>query len=105
MPNDGWNDLEYSFGSDGELNHRLSGLLNELCHVFRHHADGHWKSVYKPKYVELLAAEIQARPSLIRKLLALKDPVVSNVTHAAIFSLRFASQSASSAISGRSGSG
>ncbi|MEL6367895.1 MAG: hypothetical protein AAFR91_02265 [Pseudomonadota bacterium] len=84
MKNDGWTDLAYSFGNDEELNERLSALLNEVCHVFRHHAEGVWKDYDKPAYAKKLAAEIEARPSLIRKLLALKDPVVSNVTYAAI---------------------
>lgn len=84
MKNDGWNDLEYSFGTDEQLNERLSALLNELCHVFRHHPDGHWKSHYRPKYARLLADEIGVRPSLIRKLLDLQDRVISNVTYAAI---------------------
>jgi hypothetical protein len=84
MKNDGWSELEYSFGDDCELNQRMSALLNELCHVFRRHADGHWKDNYKPKYVKRLAKEFDARPSLIRKLLKLNDPVISNVTYAAI---------------------
>ncbi len=84
MVNDGWNDQEYSFGSDDELNNRISSLINEFCHVFRCHADGNWKSIYKPKYVEKMAKEITQQPSLIRKLLKLKDPVVSNITYAAI---------------------
>lgn len=82
--NDGMNEIEYSFGNDEELNGRLSKILNELCHVFRHHPDGNWKSIYKPKYAEMIAGEISGRPFLIRKLLALRDPVVSNVTYAAI---------------------
>ena len=84
MKNDGWHDEEYSFSKDQELNKRMSSLINEFCHVFRHHADGNWKSLYKPKYIEKMAIEISQRPSLIRKLLKFKDPVISNVTHAAI---------------------
>jgi hypothetical protein len=84
MKNDGWHDEEYSFSKDQELNKRMSSLINEFCHVFRCHADGNWKSLYKPKYIEKMAIEISQRPSLIRKLLKLKDPIVSNVTHAAI---------------------
>jgi hypothetical protein len=84
MKNDGWEDIDYSFSDDQELNRRMSLLINEFCHVFRYHADGNWKSIYKPKYVEKMAFEISQRPSLIRKLLKLKDPVVSNITHAAI---------------------
>ena len=84
MKNDGINDIEYSFGDDEELNKRISHLLNTICHVFRYHADGNWKEYYKPEYTETLAKEIEAKPSLIRKLVKLKDPVVSNVTYAAI---------------------
>lgn len=84
MKNDGWTDIAYSFGDDDELNERLSELLNEVCHVFQHHAEGVWKDYDKPAYAKKLAVEIEARPSLIRKLLAFKDPVVSNVTYAAI---------------------
>lgn len=84
MVNNGWHDQKYSFGDDNELNSRLSALINEFCHVFRAHADGNWKAVYKPKYAALLAVELRERPSLIRKLKALKDPVVSNIMYAAI---------------------
>lgn len=84
MVNDGWHDQDYSFGDDQDLNVRLSALINEFCHVFREHADGNWKAMYKPKYTELMATELNNRPSLIRKLISLKDPVVSNITYAAI---------------------
>ena len=84
MKNDGMNDLEYSFGEDLVLNQRISALINELCHVFRHHADGQWKDYYKPKYAEKMAIELSNKPSLIRKLLKLNDPVVSNITYAAV---------------------
>lgn len=84
MVNDGWNDQYYSFGDDQELNTRLSALINEFCHVFRAHSDGSWKTIYKPKYAAIMAKEIEKRPSLIRKLKVLKDPVVSNITYAAI---------------------
>lgn len=84
MKNNGWDRLEYNFGDDPDLNSRMSDLINEFCHVFRCHADGHWKNEYKPEYVKLLAVEIREKPSLIAKLIKLKDPVVSNVTYAAI---------------------
>ena len=84
MINKGWDDQEYSFGEDEQLNKRLSSLINEFCHVFHSHADGNWKKLYKPKYTEQLASEIKIKPFLIRKLLELKDPVISNVTHSAI---------------------
>lgn len=84
MKNDGIHDIEYNFSDDAALNERLSSILNEACHVFRWHADGNWKTEYKPRYAEILAKELKARPSLIRKLLKLGDPVVSNITYAAI---------------------
>jgi len=84
MKNDGWHDISYNFGDDETLNKEVSDILNEACHVFRHHADGNWKGIYKPKYATMLAEKIAGKPSLIRKLLKLKDPVVSNITHAAI---------------------
>ena len=78
------NEIDYDFGDDEELNKEMSFILNEAVHVFRHHADGNWKEYYKPKYANMLAEKISKRPSLIKKLLKLKDPVVSNITHAAI---------------------
>ena len=84
MKNDGWNDISYEFGDDEELNKKISFILNEACHVFRHHADGNWKETYKPKYTQMLAEQISLKPSLIKFLLKLNDPVVSNITHAAI---------------------
>ena len=85
MINDGINDKEYIFfEGDEDINHRLSSLINELCHVFRLHADGNWKEIYKPKYTEKMATEIAKKPSLIKKLLALKDPVVSNITYSVV---------------------
>lgn len=84
MKNDGWNDVAYDFGDDKELNEALSKLLNEAVHVFRHHADGTWKQHDKPMYANLLAEHLRKKPSLIRKLLKLNDPVISNITYAAI---------------------
>jgi len=84
VKNDGLNDIEYDFGDDTDLNIRLSYILNEAVHVFRYHLDGNWKAIYKPKYTAMLAAEILEKPSLIKKLIAFKDPVVSNITYAAI---------------------
>jgi hypothetical protein len=84
VKNDGLNDVEYDFGEDKDLNERLSFILNEAVHVFRYHVDGNWKAIYKPKYTALLAAEILKKPSLIKQLIALKDPVVGNIVFAAI---------------------
>jgi hypothetical protein len=84
LKNDGINEIAYVFGDDEDLNEKLSFILNEACHVFRHHADGNWKQIYKPKYANMLAELITKKPSLIKKLLKLKDPVVRNITHTAI---------------------
>jgi len=84
LKNDGIHDIAYDFGDDKELNEKLSFILNEACHVFRYHTDGNWKEIYKPKYANMLAEHILQKPSLIKKLLKLKDPVVSNITYAAI---------------------
>lgn len=75
------NDEEHSFGDNQGLDKRMSDLVNEFCHVFRYHADGNWKSAYKPGHVEKMAIEISSRPPFIRKLLVQKDPMVSNVTY------------------------
>ena len=84
MKSNGMNDISYDFGEDEELNNKMSSILNEACHVFRHHADGNWKEIYKPKYSGMLAEQITKKPALIKNLLKLKDPAVSNITHAAI---------------------
>ena len=84
VKNDGLNDIDYDFGDDKELNERISFILNETVHVFRYHLDGNWKEIYKPKYAAMLATEIEKRPSLIKKLVAINDPVVKNITYAAI---------------------
>lgn len=82
--NDGQRERKYSFGNEEADNRRLSQLINEFCHVFHCHADGNWQTVYKPEYAAQVCEEISRRPSVIRKLLAIDDPVVKNVTHAAI---------------------
>lgn len=82
--NYGFNDLYYEFSNEDSFNEELSFLLDQCCHVFRAHADGNWKTLYKQSYVKSLSVFIEKRPSLIRKLLALKDPVIQNITHAAL---------------------
>ena len=84
MKNDGWHDIDYQLTDDSELNENVSNILNKACHVFHLHADGGWKELYKPKYADMLAECLLQRKSLIRKLLKLRDPVVSNITYAAI---------------------
>lgn len=84
MKNNGMDYIEYNLTSDINLNQDLSKKINELIHVFKFHNDGKWKSHYKPKYIEMFSILIADRPSLIRKLLALKEPVVSNIVHSAI---------------------
>jgi hypothetical protein len=82
--NDGWTGVEYDFGVAPELNARVSDILNEACHVFRLHADGNWATQYKDRYALLLANEIAAHPSLIKRLLGTRDRVVKMVTYQAI---------------------
>ncbi len=74
----------YHLTSSAELNNEISSQINEVIHVFKYHNDGNWKSYYKPKYVRRFSNFIEERPSLIRKLLALKEPVVSNIVHTVV---------------------
>ncbi len=76
--------LIYHLTSSAELNNEISSQINEVIHVFKYHNDGNWKSYYKPKYVQRFSNFIEERPSLIRKLLALKEPVVSNIVHTVV---------------------
>lgn len=82
--NDGWNDVEYEFCVEPELNAKLSHILNEACHVFYHHADGYWQSRDKDRYAQMLAPEIVHRPSLTKRLLGTGDRVVKMVTYRAL---------------------
>ena len=82
--NDGSMSLEYKLLDDPERNSQLSFLLNEMCHVFRDHADGNWASTYKDKYASRLAAEIAEHPFLVGRLLGTGDRVIKMVTHRAI---------------------
>lgn len=84
MRNDGWREIDYEFGLDKETGSQLSALLNEICHVFHCHADGQWRSCYKPGFVERLGTFLARDPSLAGKLLGLGDRVISNVTYAAL---------------------
>jgi len=82
--NDGWRDVEYDFGVEPELNAKLGKILNEACHVFYYHGDGNWNAVYKDRYARLIAAEFEAKPSLIRKLLGTEDRVIKMIAYRAI---------------------
>lgn len=84
MKNDGLIDLYYDLCDNTDINQRLSNLINESSHAFQTHAEESWKTVYKPKYAAMYAAEIKASPFLISPLLSLRDRVVSNLTHAAM---------------------
>ncbi len=82
--NDGSMRIDYKLLDEPERNARLSFVLNEMCHVFRDHADGNWASSYKDKYARLLAAEIAEFPFLLGRLLGTGDRVIKMVTHRAI---------------------
>jgi hypothetical protein len=86
--NDGWNDIEYDLGEDPADSARVGALLNEACHVFRHHAEGTWQKHDKDAYAARLADEIHARPGLAGRLLATTDRVVKMLTHRALELLR-----------------
>ncbi|HEX2881990.1 MAG TPA: hypothetical protein VHO25_20870 [Polyangiaceae bacterium] len=82
--NDGWTEIAYDLGTNIEDSERISKLLNEACHVFRHHSDGHWKSDDKDAYAALLAAELRRRPSLAGRLLNTDDRVIKMLTYRAL---------------------
>lgn len=82
--NDGSMRLAYRLLEEAEPNSRLSHLLNEMCHVFRDHADGNWATTYKEKYASRLADEIARYPFLVGRLLGAGDRVIKMVTHRAI---------------------
>ena len=71
--NDGSADIDYDFGLPDADRSALASTLNEACHVFRHHADGHWVSLYKDRYVRDLVAHISAHPGLPHRLLRSGD--------------------------------
>ena len=82
--NDGSMSVAYQLLDEPQRNAKLSFLLNEMCHVFRDHADGNWASSYKDKYARLLGAEIAEFPFLVGRLLGTGDRVIKMVTHRAI---------------------
>jgi hypothetical protein len=82
--NDGFSDVDYDFGLPDADRRALASTLNEACHVFRMHADGHWASVYKDRFAGALAAHISAHPGLPHRLLRSGDRVIAMVTHRAL---------------------
>ncbi len=82
--NDGWTDVEYDLGTDPADSARIGAVLNEACHVFRHHAEGTWVTHDKDAYASSLADEIRNRPGLVGRLLATNDRVVKMLTHRAL---------------------
>jgi hypothetical protein len=82
--NDGWTDESYDFGHGGELNQKISGILNEACHVFYYHASGVWQTRDKDIYAKKLIPELRNRPSLIGQLKELEDRVVKMVVYRAV---------------------
>jgi hypothetical protein len=94
--NDGWVDIAYDLGTDPEDNARISAILNEACHVFHHHPQGAWTDRDKDSYARKLAAEIEARPGLVGRLLAADDRAVKMLTHRAVELLQNAAASSPS---------
>ena len=82
--NSGWTDVEYDFGIDVEATKRISHILNEACHVFYYHADGHWQSSYKERYATELANEFKLNPDLSSRVLRSGDRVVKMVAYRAL---------------------
>lgn len=82
--NDGWTDIEYDFGLGQDAQERVNGILNEACHVFRHHAEGCWKSADKDSYAKLLMTEMLLNPGLSSRLLRCGDRVVKMITYRAL---------------------
>jgi hypothetical protein len=85
--NDGWTDVEYNPGDPAD-NVRIGAILNEACHVFRHHAGGTWSKHDKDIYARRLVAELQLRPGLAGRLLSTEDRVVKMITYRALELLR-----------------
>jgi len=82
--NDGGTDVDYDFGLPSSERAALSALLNEACHVFRRHADGHWKTHDKDAHASLIAAQIKAHPGLTHRLLQSGDRVIQMLTYRAL---------------------
>jgi hypothetical protein len=82
--NDGWKDVAYEVGANAEDNKRIGAILNEACHVFRHHAEGTWVEHDRDAYAQELAKEIAVRPGLVGRLLHTEDRVVKMVTYRAL---------------------
>lgn len=72
----------YLLCDNQELNDRLTHLLKEACHVFNDHP-GDWKTFSKDRYAQQLANEIKANPWLGRRMLDLKDRVISMLVYRA----------------------
>jgi hypothetical protein len=90
--NDGWTDVEYDLGDPAD-NARIGEILNEACHVFRHHAGGTWAIRDKEIYAQRLVPELQRRPGLAGRLLATEDRVIQMITYRALELLKEVSDS------------
>ena len=82
--NDGWQDIEYEFGLKGDDAGKLSKLLNEACHVYRHHAEGVWTSDDKDSYAKAIMSFTDRHPTLESRLLRSGDHVIKMLVYRAI---------------------
>jgi hypothetical protein len=94
--NQGFLETTYDLGGDPNDDERIGKILNDACHVFRHHAGGTWATHDKDRYAALLVEEIRKRPGLVGRLLATDDRAVKMITYRACELLRASDANAAS---------
>ena len=82
--NDGWREVQYDLGLEGENATNLSFLLNQACHVYHCHGEGIWKSDDKDSYAQLVLDYITRFPQLESRLLRTGDRVIKMLVYRAI---------------------
>jgi len=70
--------------NDKKENADLNQILNTVVHVFHSHNCGTWVSFDKPRYAKLLLPFIQKHPSLIERILNMKNRAINMVLYKAI---------------------